>query len=137
MAIGLSISAALAVLYALLRSLLVGAFLENPVGATLEEGMRFLLIVSPFFPILAVKLVSDGVLRGAGVMRYFMISTFTDLVLRVVLAKAFSDLMSSSTGIWLAWPVGWIVATAISATFYLRGVWDKEKAEKEADAAAV
>lgn len=121
----------------LLRSVLVGAFLENPVGATLEEGMRFLLIVSPFFPILAVKLVSDGVLRGAGVMRYFMISTFTDLVLRVVLAKAFSDLMSSSTGIWLAWPVGWIVATAISATFYLRGVWDKEKAEKEADAAAV
>ena len=96
--------------------------------------MRFLLIVSPFFPILAIKLVSDGVLRGAGVMRYFMISTFTDLVLRVVLAKAFSDLMSSSTGIWLAWPVGWIVATAISATFYLRGVWDKEKA---ADAAAV
>ena len=137
MAIGLSISAALAVLYVLLRSLLVGAFLENPVGATLEEGMRFLLIVSPFFPILAIKLVSDGVLRGAGVMRYFMISTFTDLVLRVVLAKAFSDLMSSSTGIWLAWPVGWIVATAISATFYLRGVWDKEKAEKEADAAAV
>lgn len=137
MAIGLSISAALAVLYALLRSLLVGAFLENPVGTTLEEGMRFLLIVSPFFPILAIKLVSDGVLRGAGVMRYFMISTFTDLVLRVVLAKAFSDLMSSSTGIWLAWPVGWIVATAISATFYLRGVWDKEKAEKEADAAAV
>lgn len=132
-----SISAALAVLYVLLRSVLVGAFLENPVGATLEEGMRFLLIVSPFFPILAVKLVSDGVLRGAGVMRYFMISTFTDLVLRVVLAKAFSDLMSSSTGIWLAWPVGWIVATAISATFYLRGVWDKEKAEKEADAAAV
>ena len=58
-------------------------------------------------------------------------------MLRVVLAKAFSDLMSSSTGIWLAWPVGWIVATAISATFYLRGVWDKEKAEKEADAAAV
>lgn len=52
MVIGLSISAALAVLYALLRSLLVGAFLENPVGATLEEGMRFLLIVSPFFPIL-------------------------------------------------------------------------------------
>ena len=36
MAIGLSISAALAVLYVLLRSLLVGAFLENPVGATLE-----------------------------------------------------------------------------------------------------
>ena len=137
MAIGLSISAALAVLYVLLRSVLVGAFLENPVGATLEEGMRFLLIVSPFFPILAVKLVSDGMLRGAGVMRYFMISTFTDLVLRVVLAKVFSDLMATSTGIWLAWPVGWIVATAISATFYLRGVWDKEKAEKEADAAAV
>lgn len=90
--------------------------------------MRFLLIVSPFFPVLAVKLVSDGVLRGAGVMRYFMISTFTDLVLRVVLAKIFSGMLGSSTGIWLAWPVGWIVATAISATFYFKGVWNREKA---------
>ena len=134
MAIGLSISAALAVLYVLLRSVLVGVFLEVPAGATLEEGMRFLLIVSPFFPVLAIKLVSDGVLRGAGVMRYFMISTFTDLVLRVVLAKIFSDAMGSSTGIWLAWPVGWIVATVISSTFYFKGVWNREQATEQANA---
>ena len=116
----------LAVLFTVFRQGLVGAFLEQPQGPTLAEGMRFLLIVSPFFPVLALKLVSDGVLRGAGVMRYFMISTLIDLVLRVVLAQVFSSMLGS-VGIWLAWPVGWAIATAISATFYFRGVWDPQK----------
>ena len=124
--IGLTFAAVLAVLFTVFRQGLVGAFLEQPQGPTLAEGMRFLLIVSPFFPVLALKLVSDGVLRGAGVMRYFMISTLIDLVLRVVLAQVFSSMLGS-VGIWLAWPVGWAIATAISATFYFRGVWDPQK----------
>ena len=48
----------------------------------------------------------------------FMIATFTDLILRVVLAKALS-IPFASTGIWLAWPIGWIIATAISVIMYI------------------
>ena len=67
----------------------------------------------------------DGVLRGAGAMRPFMIGTFTDLVLRVALAFLFSAMLGV-TGVWLAWPVGWTISTIVSAAFYKKGVWIKQ-----------
>lgn len=53
-------------------------------------------------------------------MKEFMVATFTDLALRVILAFVFSGIMGSATGIWLAWPVGWSIATGISLCFYHR-----------------
>ena len=40
-----------------------------------------------------------------------MIATFTDLILRVILAAILS-IPFGSTGIWCAWPIGWTVGTA-------------------------
>ena len=50
-------------------------------------------------------------------MKAFMAATFTDLILRVVLAFFFSDLFGA-IGIWCAWPIGWVIATAMSVSFY-------------------
>jgi len=50
-------------------------------------------------------------------MRQFMIATFSDLILRVVLAKQLSGMLGS-VGIWLAWPIGWTVATLMSLWYY-------------------
>ena len=61
-------------------------FLEHPTEAALQTGVYYLRILSPFYFIVSIKLVADGILRGAGRMLHFMTSTFTDLVLRVVLA---------------------------------------------------
>lgn len=82
----------------------------------MQTGVVFLRIVSPFYFVAAVKLVADGVLRGAERMRQFMASTFTDLILRVILAFFFSGLLQE-TGIWLSWPVGWSIAAAMSWIF--------------------
>lgn len=79
--------------------------------------MTFLRIVSPFYFVVSAKLMADGILRGAGLMKQFMITTFTDLVLRVVLAFVFSGIFGS-TGIWMAWPFGWSIATVMSLAFY-------------------
>jgi len=49
-------------------------------------------------------------------MQYFMISTFTDLILRVVLAFVLAR-PYGSTGIWLSWPIGWLVSTVLSVVF--------------------
>ena len=68
---------------------------------------------------LSVKLAADGVLRGAEMMRAFMVSTLTDLVLRVALAVFLSGGMGT-LGVWSAWPIGWCVATGLSLLFYLR-----------------
>ena len=83
-------------------------------------GQNFILSESLLSGLLdeAAKLAADGVLRGAGLMKQFMAATFTDLVLRVALAVLLSRTSLGSVGIWCAWPVGWIIAAALSLLFY-------------------
>ena len=109
-------------LYLFAGKYLVYAFLDTPSEAALSTGITFLRILSPFYFVVSLKLVSDGVLRGAGMMTKFMTATFTDLALRVVLAKVLS-IPFASTGIWLAWPIGWTIATVMSVIFCHSGRW--------------
>lgn len=95
-------------------------FMDQSSSAALATGWQFLRILSPFYFVVSAKLVADGVLRGTSAMTQFMAATFTDLILRVVLAFVFSGITNSATGIWCAWPVGWSVATVLSALFYRR-----------------
>ena len=81
-------------------------------------------LLTPFYFVVSVKLIADGILRGAGKMNQFMIATFTDLVLRVVLAIVFSDFFGP-VGIWCAWPVGWTIAMVMSVWFYKKGAWQR------------
>ena len=114
-----------ALLYFFLGKSLVYIFLDDGSGEAMLTGVMFLRIVAPFYFVVAAKLVSDGVLRGMDKMRQFMTATFTDLVLRVVLAFGLSKLWGV-TGIWLSWPIGWSVATVMSIFFY-RSIWkDRE-----------
>ena len=108
-----------AVLYLTCARQLVSFFLDQPSDTALDTGMLFLHIVTPFYFVVAAKLVADGVLRGTGLMGQFMTATFTDLTLRVLLAWVFSREMGSK-GIWTAWPVGWAIATVLSLIFCLR-----------------
>ena len=55
-------------------------------------------------------------------MKSFMIATFTDLFLRVILAFLLS-VRYGTMGIWLSWPIGWTIAMALSLFFYKKGVW--------------
>ena len=96
---------------------LMKIFLEDATADAMNTGITFLRIVSPFYFVVSVKLVTDGVLRGSGRMKQFMISTFTDLILRVGLAYILSSQLGS-IGIWLSWPVGWLVGTGCSLWFY-------------------
>ena len=105
------------VLYVGFPALPIGVFMEGG-GEAMHTGVQFLRIVSPFYLVVCVKLIADGVLRGAGLMRQFMVSTFSDLLLRVALCIAFSSLFGS-IGVWCSWPVGWAVGTALSVLFYL------------------
>ena len=113
----------LVLLYEFLGQPLVHIFLESPTGTAMDTGVMFLRIISPFYFVVAAKLVSDGVLRGAGLMKKFMVATFTDLVLRVVLAEVLSRTALGTVGIWLAWPIGWVIATVISIVFYRTTEW--------------
>lgn len=116
------ISLPFALLYFFAGRFLLYIFLENPTPDALQTGIQFLCILSPFYFVVSAKLVADGILRGAGMMNQFMIGTFSDLILRVVLAIVLSRHFGS-VGIWCAWPIGWTISTILSILFYRSGPW--------------
>ena len=105
-------------------------FMKDAGSGALDIGMQFLRIVSPFYFVVAVKIVCDGVLRGGGRMVKFMITTFTDLILRVVLALVLSGPLGTQ-GIWWSWPIGWGIGMIVSLVFYLTLKWKKPLPEDE------
>lgn len=113
------ICAVVVTVYMIFAGKLVNLFMDEEGTKALGIGVSFLRIVAPFYFIISIKLVCDGVLRGVGAMKQFMVATFTDLILRVVLAYVLSS-QWGTTGIWSAWPIGWIVGTCVSVCFYRR-----------------
>ncbi len=122
----------LAALYLVAGRPLIQLFLDVPDALTMKTGLQFLHIVVPFYFVAAMKLSSDGVLRGAGLMKQFMFSTFTDLILRVVLALVLSKSLGA-VGIWMAWPIGWGISTCMSVFFALSYVRKKGAPSSKAD----
>lgn len=117
------LSLPLFLLYFFGGNIVLKLFMDEPTELALHTGIIYLKILSPFYFVVSAKLVADGILRGAGLMKYFMIGTFTDLILRVALAFCFSKTLLGATGIWCAWPIGWCVATMLSISFYRKGPW--------------
>lgn len=105
-------------LYFLASKSIVYLFLDSPTGEAMDVGVQFLRIISPFYFIIIAKFTADGILRGAGKMNQFMISTFFDLSIRVILAKILSATALGTTGIWVSWPIGWVLTTVLTITFY-------------------
>lgn len=119
-------------IYQLTCRQLLGLFITEGITvaemAVSAEAMRigtlFIRIVSPFYAMVAIKLLTDGILRGASLMNQFMASTMTDLVLRVLLAYILAPLFGI-TGVWLSWPIGWLVGVVMSLMFFF--FWQKKQ----------
>lgn len=125
-----SLSLLLAIPYFFFGEPLVRFFIDEPTATAVRTGVIYLRILAPFYFVVSCKLAADGVLRGAKQMRQFMIATFTDLILRVVLAILLSRTVLGATGIWCAWPIGWTIATVLSLRFCLTGPARKSEASR-------
>ncbi len=117
--------------YMVFTNSLINFFIDSPSAEALRSAMLYLRIIVPFYFVVSTKLVADGILRGAGLMKQFMASTFTDLILRVVLSEILSRTALGYVGIWCAWPIGWIMGTMVSVYFLKKTIWKygKEKGE--------
>ena len=104
-------------LYILIGKELLYLFGKSMSNEAINVGMKFLRIVSPFYFIIATKITADGILRGSSKMICFMFSTFTDLILRVILAFILSKPFGI-VGVWCAWPIGWVISASFSFCFY-------------------
>lgn len=106
---------------------LLRLFLDETSVVAMETGKNFLWIVSPFFFVVSAKLVCDGILKGSGMMKPFLLATFTDLFVRVALAyllcKPFGVI-----GLWFPWPAGWMLSCAMTYFAYHSGPWFQQKA---------
>ena len=112
------------ILFSLLPETMMQIFVSSSDVEIIKIGTQFLKTVSPFYLFIAIKLIIDGVLRGCGKMKMFMVSTFSDLLLRVVLSYSLVPIFNE-VGIWYSWPVGWLFATVISSIFFFTGMWKK------------
>lgn len=116
----------LALLYFIAGRYLLLLFMDSTSAVAIHTGIVFLRILSPFYFVVSAKLVSDGVLRGAGRMDAFMVATFSDLILRVALAVVLSRTALGSTGIWCAWPIGWSIGTGLSLMYNKNSSWNRK-----------
>lgn len=121
------LSAPLFLLYFFGGKIVLRLFMDEPTELAIQTGVSCLKILSPFYFVVSAKLAADGILRGAGMMKKFMTATFTDLILRVLLAFLFSKTPLGAAGIWCAWPIGWCVAAVLSIGFYRQGFWNSRE----------
>jgi putative MATE family efflux protein len=103
---------------------MMGLFLNKSSTDAINAGREFLHIVSPMYFMISIKLMTDGIIRGAGAMHYFVMATVPDLILRILVALLLTKYFGS-TGIWMAWPFGWIAATVLTIIFYRRIIFGK------------
>lgn len=87
--------------------------------AAMDYAVMYLTIVSCFLPVVCVKIVSDGLVRGSGGNIGFTISTFTDLILRVILVYVLTDAGWDFAGVCWAWAIGWSISMFVSIGFLL------------------
>ncbi len=111
------------ILFLLAGDKLIGLFINDPTDYAVQSGFEFLKMVSPFYFVITVKFALDSIFRGLGKVNYFMVSTFTDLIIRAVLVVIFSALIGKPFGIWLSWPIGWILGTGVAVFLFIFGKW--------------
>ena len=92
---------------------------EKLTETAMNYSIMYLTIVSFFLPVVGVKIMSDGAVRGCGGNVGFTISTFTDLFLRVILVYILVDIGWGFAGVCWAWAIGWSVSAVIAVVFWL------------------
>lgn len=102
---------------------IMGVFLgEGATEIAMATGIAFQKFMGLFFTIIGLKMITDGLLRGAGDMTVFTISNLVNLGIRV----AFSFIMAPVLGmpaVWYAVPIGWLANYLISFARYRTGKW--------------
>lgn len=114
--VSICFAAVIAAAFFLCRTQLMSVFLRSGSAEAAQASGQFFQLVMPFYIVVAVKITYDGTLRGLGAMRELLIGTFVDLSLRVICGFLFAAIWGS-IGIWIAWPVGWVIGMILSVVF--------------------
>lgn len=95
---------------------------DKEAANAIAVGVEYIGTVSMFYFVMGAMNVTNAVLRGAGDVKWFMISTLVNLSVRVLLVYALADATSGQIIIW-ANPIGWAIALLIAYIRYRQGGW--------------
>lgn len=121
----IALAAVICLVVQLLARPLISLFMEDA-GTTVafETGMACTRFMGWFYVLIGLKMISDGVLRGAGDMVMFTVANLVNLGLRVILAITLAPQFGIAF-VWVAVPVGWFINYLISFLEYRTGKWKK------------
>lgn len=106
---------------------LLGLFLEQGAeGSAMSYGLKYMKTVSIFYVLMGVMFVGNGLLRGAGDMGAFMLSSMSNLIIRVAVAYLLAHFIGSSA-IWWSIPTGWAVGAVCTFVRIKSGKWKLKK----------
>ena len=125
---GYGIVAAFAVILCLVVELtcdpLVLLFLgEDASAAAYQTGVGYLRFIGWFFVFIGIKMITDGLLRGAGDMPMFTVANMVNLGIRVFASMLFAPRFGVEV-VWIVVPIGWIANYLISFAEYRTGKWE-------------
>lgn len=93
---------------------LLGLFLNaGSAGSAMDYGLKYMKTVSVFYVLMGFMFVGNGLLRGAGDMGAFMLSSMSNLFMRVIIAYLLAYFIGSSA-IWWSIPIGWGIGAIFS-----------------------
>ena len=111
---------------------LLGWFLNNGSGShAMNYGLKYMKTVSLFYVLMGFMFVGNGLLRGAGDMGAFMLSSFSNLICRVVIAYVLAYFIGASA-IWWSIPIGWGIGSLFSFFRIQSGKWRSKGLVEEA-----
>ena len=98
----------------------------NPDVMTMATAAIYMRWLGYFFIFMGIKMATDGVLRGLGIMRPFLIANMVNLAIRLSVALICAPRFGIAF-VWLAVPAGWLANFLISYAA-LRRSWPEDKA---------
>lgn len=106
---------------------LLGLFLNaGAAGSAMGYGMKYMKTVSVFYVVMGFMFVGNGLLRGAGDMGAFMLSSMANLFIRVIIAYLLAYFIGSSA-IWWSIPIGWGIGAVFTFVRIKSGKWKTKK----------
>ncbi|HIW49700.1 MAG TPA: MATE family efflux transporter [Candidatus Blautia intestinavium] len=119
-AVSVAFGALLSLLVFLLAEPLMTLFIDKGETAVIAEGVRYLHIEGAFYYMIGLLFLFYGLYRALGKPGMSVVLTIVSLGVRVALAYALSAVPFIGTlGIWWSVPVGWFLADALGAVYYL------------------
>lgn len=108
------------------RPLIVMFLGEEGTALAVDTGISYMRFIGFFFTIIGLKMITDGLLRGAGDMKMFTVANLVNPCLRVVVAVTMAPRFGIAF-VWYAVPLGWLANYVISYLEYRTGKWRYSK----------